>query len=68
VAAGITERAVQRIVENLASCGYIAITKSGRRNRYEIQPQSPLPHPLAKDRNIGELIQFMSHHKLLAEV
>jgi MarR family len=60
VATGITERAVQRIVEELTSCGHIAITKSGRRNRYEIQPHSSIRHPLAKNRNIGELIQFMS--------
>lgn len=57
---GITERAVQRIVEDLTSSRYIAVTKSGRRNQYEIQPDSPLPHPLAHHRNIGELIRFVS--------
>jgi predicted transcriptional regulator len=57
---GLTERAVQRIVEDLTSTGYIAVTKSGRRNRYEIQPESPLHHPLASHRNIGELIRFVS--------
>jgi predicted transcriptional regulator len=67
ITAGITERAVQRIVEDLTDCGYIAVTKLGRRNRYEIQPNSPLHHPLANHRNIGELIQFVSH-ELLAQV
>jgi predicted transcriptional regulator len=59
---GLTERAVQRIVEDLTSTGYIAVTKSGRRNRYEILPESPLHHPLASHRNIGELIRFVSPH------
>jgi predicted transcriptional regulator len=57
---GITERAVQRIVEDLTASDYIAVTKSGRRNQYTILPDSPLRHPLANHRNIGELIQFVS--------
>jgi len=57
---GITERAVQRIIEDLTTTGYIVVTKSGRRNRYEIRRESPLRHPLAQHRNIGELIHFVS--------
>jgi len=57
---GITERAVQRIVDDLTATGYIVVTKSGRRNRYEIRQDSPLRHPLAKHRSIGELIRFAS--------
>lgn len=59
---GITERAVQRIVDDLTTTGYIAVTKDGRRNRYEIQPESSLRHPLAKHRKIGELIRFLYPH------
>jgi hypothetical protein len=44
----------------LVDTGHIAVTKSGRRNRYEIQHESRILHPLAKDRNIGELIRFVS--------
>ena len=58
-AVGITERAVQRIVDDLTACGYLVVTKDGRRNRYEIQPHSPLKHHWTTHRNIGELIQFM---------
>ena len=57
---GITERAVQRIIEDLTATGYIVVTKSGRRNRYEIRRESPIRHPLAQHRNIGELIRFVS--------
>jgi len=56
---GITERAVQRIVDDLTSTGYVAVTKDGRRNRYEIQPDSSLRHPLARHRKVGELIRFL---------
>jgi DNA-binding MarR family transcriptional regulator len=56
---GITERAVQRIVDDLTVTGYITVTKSGRRNRYEIRTNSPLQHPLAKHRSVGDLIRFI---------
>ena len=56
---GITERAVQRIVDDLTAAGYIVITKDGRRNRYEIRPESPIRHPLASHRNIGDLIRMV---------
>jgi predicted transcriptional regulator len=56
---GITERAVQRIVDDLTVTGYITVTKDGRRNRYEIQPEARLRHPLASHRNVGDLIRFV---------
>jgi predicted transcriptional regulator len=56
---GITERAVQRIVDDLTRTGYLVVTKSGRRNRYEIRSDSPLRHALARHRNIGELVRFV---------
>ena len=61
-AVGITERAVQRIVDDLTSSGYILVTKDGRRNRYQIQPDSPIRHPLARDRKVGDLIRFVYPH------
>jgi DNA-binding MarR family transcriptional regulator len=62
---GITERAVQRIVDDLTRTGYVAVTKSGRRNRYDIRSDSPLKHSLASHRNVGELVSFVfPHHDL----
>jgi predicted transcriptional regulator len=57
---GITERAVQRIVDDLTVTGYIVVTKDGRRNRYEIQPEARLRHPLANHRSVGDLIRFVN--------
>jgi DNA-binding MarR family transcriptional regulator len=58
-AVGITERAVQRIVEELHANGYIVVTKDGRRNRYSIEPNARLHHPLTRHRTVGDLIRFI---------
>jgi predicted transcriptional regulator of viral defense system len=53
---GITERAVQRIVSELEESGALTRIRDGRRNRYEVHPQTPLRHPIEAHRTIGELI------------
>jgi hypothetical protein len=56
---GITERAIHRIVDDLAGAGYIRIFKLGRRNHYEVQTQMRLRHPAEAHRCIGDLIKFV---------
>jgi hypothetical protein len=53
---GITERAAQAIVADLVADGYVTRTREGRRNRYEVNPDAPLRHPLEHDHTIGELL------------
>lgn len=53
---GITERAAQAIIADLVNGGYVIRTREGRRNRYEINPESPLRHPLEANRSIGDLL------------
>ena len=53
---GITERAAQAIVADLVAEGYVTRTREGRRNRYAIDPDAPLRHPLEQDHTIGELL------------
>lgn len=53
---GITERAAQAIVSDLVAEGYVTRTKVGRRNRYAVNPDAPLRHPLEHDHTIGELL------------
>jgi hypothetical protein len=53
---GITERAAQAIVGDLVTEGYVTRTRVGRRNRYEVQPDAPLRHPLEHDHTVGELL------------
>jgi len=56
---GITERAVQRIIDELTTTGYILVTKDGRRNRYQIRLDHKLDHPVEQSRNLGDLLRFM---------
>lgn len=57
---GITERAAHRIVVELADAGYIARERNGRRNRYTINADFPLPDPIAREQNVGELLAILT--------
>jgi predicted transcriptional regulator len=57
---GITERAAHRLVSDLAAAGYIARERHGRRNRYTIESGLPVPDPLARTRNVGELLDLLN--------
>ena len=56
---GITERATQRILSELLAEGYISKTKIGRRNRYTVNRQGHLRHPLFDELEIGPLIDIL---------
>lgn len=43
---GITERAAHRIVHELIAAGFVTATKVGRRNRYAVDIDRPLRHPV----------------------
>jgi predicted transcriptional regulator len=53
---GITERAIQVILADLAEGGYLKKTKQGRRNLYTINRKGRLRHPLEAHHTVGELI------------
>ena len=55
-AVGITERAVQHIVADLAAAGVVERAREGRRNRYTLHPEAPLRHPVEAHRRVGDLI------------
>ena len=57
---GITERAVQRIIQDLESAGFIERERVGRRNRYEVLVDQPLRHPIESHRNIGDLLDLIA--------
>lgn len=57
---GITERAAQAIIADLVGEGYVTRTRVGRRNRYEINPDQPLRHPVEESHSIGELLQLVT--------
>ena len=59
LAVGITERAVQRIVSDLESAGYLERERIGRQNCYSIHPEGRLRHPLEAHRTIGNLLDLV---------
>ena len=64
---GITERTVQRIVSELITAGIVNISKTGRRNRYTIDPGQHLRHALVSHKTVGEFISLMENEILADE-
>ncbi len=63
---GITERAVQRILRELAEGGFLEIEKVGRRNHYTVQPNSHLRHPVEAHATVGDLLWVIESMRLKA--
>ncbi len=60
---GITERAVQRIVQDLEDEGYLRREKAGRQNRYEVIKGVPLRHPVESHCTIGQLLKMVDRRQ-----
>ena len=58
---GITERSAYAIVTDLAAAGYVVKEKDGRRNRYRVEVELPLPEPITQERTIGEVLGVLVH-------
>jgi hypothetical protein len=59
---GITERATQLIISDLAEAGYLTRTRIGRRNAYDINPGRPFRHPAEADHDVHDLITLFTGH------
>lgn len=55
-AVGITVGAVQKIIGELETAGYLTHEKVGRRNRYQVTADHPLRHPLEADHTVQDLL------------
>jgi len=60
LAVGITERAVQRILADLAEAGVLSHERLGRRNRYQVNGQATLRHPLEAHRTVDDLLGLLT--------
>jgi DNA-binding MarR family transcriptional regulator len=56
---GITERAAQRIVVDLADAGFVERERRGRRNRYVINEKTEMRHPAQEGYEIGALLELL---------
>ncbi len=57
---GITERAVQRIIQDLEDGGYLSHEKVGRKNSYAVDTGLALRHPVEAHRKIGDLLHLIA--------
>lgn len=68
VSVGITERAVQKIVDDLAEAGVVTRVRSGRRNSYRLDMNVPLRHSLESHRTVGSLLGMILDRNALKRV
>ena len=59
VEVGVTERAVQRIIVELETDGYLEHIRDGRRNVYKVFTSKHLRHSIEKHRKVNDLIQLI---------
>lgn len=60
---GVTERAVQRIVAELEEAGYLRRQREGRCNRYEVDLDIPLRHPIEQHCPVADLVEMVLRRK-----
>jgi hypothetical protein len=59
-AAGITERTVQAIVADLEAAGYLTRTRTGRRTRYTVNPDSSFRHSAQEGLRVGPFLAVLA--------
>ena len=59
-AAGLTERTVQAIVADLEAAGYLTRTRTGRRTRYTVNPDSSFRHPAQEGLRVGPFLAVLA--------
>ncbi len=59
VALDVTERRAYGIVTDLVEARYVVKDKDGRRNRYKVDAQLPLPEPIGRERTIGDVLGLL---------
>ncbi len=60
VTINITERSAYGIVSDLVHAGYVVKEKEGRRNRYRVEAQLPLPESIGRERTIGDVLGLLT--------
>jgi hypothetical protein len=57
---GLTERTVQAIVADLEAAGYLTRTRTGRRTRYTVNPDSQFRHSAQQGLRVGPLLALLT--------
>lgn len=56
----LTERAVQKIISDLETDGYLTHTRNGRTNHYQIIAGTPLRHPADAGPTVADLLAILA--------
>lgn len=56
---GVTERTAFGIVSDLSEAGYVVKEREGRRNRYHVQEDQPLPDDVGRQRTVGDVLDLL---------
>ena len=67
VAVELTERRVHAILGELIDSGYVIRNKDGRRNRYEINENLPLPDFTSRVYPISEVVRLLTPREVLVK-
>ena len=59
-AVDLTERTVQVIVADLEAGGYLTRTRTGRRTRYTVNPDSSFRHPAQEGLRVGPFLAVLA--------
>jgi predicted ArsR family transcriptional regulator len=59
--AGLSIRAVYKIINDLREGGYVSWQKAGRRNRYLVHTGQPMQRSLEKGFRVGDLLAAVGH-------
>ncbi len=57
---GLTERTVQAIVADLEAAGYLTRTRTGRRTRYTVNPDTQFRHSAQQGLRVGPLLALLT--------
>lgn len=57
---GITERAAHRILTDLTRSGYVSKERDGRRNKYRLNLDHPMRHPLERSKLVRDLLDALA--------
>jgi predicted DNA-binding transcriptional regulator YafY len=60
----ITERSVYRVINEMSDAGYLVKEREGRRNRYEVQPRSPVQDPPVRGHSLADALRELAGYEL----
>ncbi|MBM3940787.1 MAG: TrmB family transcriptional regulator [SAR202 cluster bacterium] len=60
IASGLTERTIFRVIRDLRDAGYIAVTRLGRANKYQVNHEAPVRWPLPASGTVGSFFATLA--------